>query len=439
MYRENMDLGEGLRKAIAKLQGATIIDVKTIREFNKELQRALISSDVELKLVSEFTKKIENAAIKEKIPDGVSPKDYITNMVYEELVKLMGKSFEPEVKPKRILMVGMYGSGKTTTTAKLAKFYQDRGLSTGVICCDVARPAAYEQLETLAKQINTSFFGIKDEKNVKKIIKEGLKALKDRKVIICDSSGRSALNTELVNEIKSISDEFKPDEKLLVINADTGQIAGKQATEFDNAIKITGVIVTKMDGSGKGGGALSAVSAAKVNITFIGSGEKMNALEFYNPEKFVGRLLGIPDIESLIKNVNEAIKEANVKPEDINAEELNFNTFYTQLKTMSKMGPVKNMLGMMGMADVPKNVVEQGEEKLAKYKSIIASMTIEERENDRLLKEHSRIVRIAKGSGTQEKDVRMLISEFNKMKKFYEMFKNDRNIKKNMSKFMKMN
>ena len=146
-----MDLGEGLRKAIARLQGATIIDLKTIREFNKELQRAMISSDVELALVSSFTKKIEEAATKEKIPDGVTPKDYITNMVYEELVKLMGRSYEPEIKPKRVLMLGMYGSGKTTTSGKIAKFYQDRGLSVGLICCDVARPAAYEQLEILAK------------------------------------------------------------------------------------------------------------------------------------------------------------------------------------------------------------------------------------------------------------------------------------------------
>ena len=432
-----MDLGEGLRKAIAKLQGSTIIDLKTIREFNKELQRVLITSDVELSLVSAFTKKIEDAAIKEKIPEGVSPKDYITNMVYEELVKLMGKSYEPQIKPKRILMLGMYGSGKTTSSAKLAKYYQDRGLSVGLICCDVARPAAYEQLETLAKQVNAAFFGIKAEMDARKILKEGLKALKDRKVIICDPSGRSAFDELLVKEIKSISEELKPDEKFLVINADTGQVAGKQALEFNEAVGITGVIVTKMDGSGRGGGALSAVSAAKVNITFIGTGEKMNSLELYNSEKFVGRLLGIPDIESLIKNVNEAIKEANLKPEEINAEELNFDTFYSQLKTMSKMGPVKNMLGMMGMADVPKNLVEQGEEKMAKYKVIIGSMTKEERKNDKLLRDHSRITRIAKGSGTQEKDVRMLINEFNKMKKFYEMFKNDRNVKKNLSKFMK--
>ncbi len=432
-----MDFGEGLRKAIAKLRGATIIDLKTIREFNRELQRAMISSDVDIALVASFTKRIEDAATKEKLPDGVTPKDYITNMVYEELVKLMGRSYEPEIRPKRVLLVGMYGSGKTTTSAKLAKFYQDRGLSAGLICCDVSRPAAYEQLETLAKQINVQFFGIRDEKDVRKIVKDGLKTMKDRKVIICDSSGRSAFDRQLVQELKQITGEFAPDEKFLVINADTGQVAGKQAREFDEAVGISGVIVTKMDGSGKGGGALSAVSSANARVTFLGVGEKMNALELYNSEKFVGRLLGIPDIESLVKNVNEAIKEAKISPEEMNAEKLNFDTFYTQLKAMKNMGPMKNMLGMLGMADVPKNVVEEGESKLVKYKAIIGSMTKSERQDERLLKEHSRITRIAKGSGTNEKDVRMLIGDFNKMKKMYDMFKNDRNVKKNMSKFMK--
>lgn len=431
-----VDLGEGIRKAIARLSGATIIDAKVIKEFNKELQKALLSADVEVALVSKLTKRIEEIALKEKIPPGVSPKDYITNMVYEELVKLMGESFEPEVKPKRILLVGLYGSGKTTTTAKLAKFYQDRGLSVGMMACDVSRPAAYEQLETLAKQANSSFYGMKNEKDVRKIIKNGIKELHGRKVIICDSSGRSGFDQQLVSELKAINDEFKPDEKLLVINADTGQVAGRQAAEFNKAIGITGVVVTKLDGSGKGGGALSAVSAANVKITFVGTGEKLGALELYDSKKFVGRLLGIPDIESLIKSVNDAVKEAKINPEEMNAENLDFQTFYTQLKTMSKMGPMKNMLGMLGLNDAPKDVVEAGEAKLKKYEAIIASMTVEERKDEKLVRQQSRIARIAKGSGTSEKDVKGLLSDFAKMRKFYEMFKNDRNLNKNLSKFM---
>ncbi|MDE1870527.1 MAG: signal recognition particle receptor subunit alpha, partial [Candidatus Micrarchaeota archaeon] len=260
-----MDLGEGLRKALARLSGATIIDAKSIKEFNKELQKALLGSDVEVSLVLALTRKIEDAALKSKLPAGVSPKDYITNLVYDELVKLMGKKFEPTLEPKRILMLGLYGSGKTTSSAKLAKFYQDRRLSSAVICCDVERPAAYEQLETLAKQAGVGFFGIKGEKDVKKIVKQGLAQFKDKKVIIFDSSGRNALDKELIEELKEINHEAKPDEKILVISADIGQIAGKQAKQFDEAVKLTGVIVTKIDGSGKGGGALSAVNAANVN------------------------------------------------------------------------------------------------------------------------------------------------------------------------------
>ncbi|MEM0147135.1 MAG: signal recognition particle receptor subunit alpha, partial [Candidatus Micrarchaeaceae archaeon] len=375
-----MDLGEGLRHAIAKITGATLIDAKTMKEFSKELQKTLISADVDLDLVLELTKKLEDAALKERLPSGVSAKEYVIDMLYKELVNMLGGSaYAPELAPKKILLVGLYGSGKTTTAAKLAKYYQDRGLGSALIACDVSRPAAYEQLETLAKQAGVGFFGIRDETNVKKILNSAAKELKGKKVIICDTSGRNALDSKLLDELKAINAEFKPDERLLVINADTGQIAGKQASEFDKAIRLTGVIVTKLDGSGKGGGALSAVHASNARITFIGTGEKLDALEPYSAEKFVGRLLGIPDISSLVEKVNNAIKEANIKPEEVDTEELNFNTFYVQLKTMGKMGPLKSIASSLGLVDVPKDVMDQSEEKLKKYKAIIDSMTPEER------------------------------------------------------------
>ncbi|MEM0086732.1 MAG: signal recognition particle receptor subunit alpha [Candidatus Micrarchaeaceae archaeon] len=431
-----MDFGEGLRKAIARLSGATIIDAKTIREFNKELQKALLSADVDVNLVFEFTKKIEDAALHEKLPPGVTPKEYITNMVYDELVKLVGEAYAPEIKPKKILLLGIYGSGKTTTAAKLAKFYQDRGLSSGLICCDVSRPAAYEQLETLAKQANVGFYGIKGEKDVKKIVSAALRELKDRKVLICDSSGRNSLDKELTDELKKIVEAFKPDEKLLVINADTGQVAGSQARGFNDAVGVDGVIITKLDGSGKGGGALSAVNEAKARVTMIGVGEKLNAIELFDPKKYVGRLLGIPDIEGLIAKVNEAVKEANIKPEDVNVETLTFDTFYTQLKAMQKMGPLKNIVGMMGMPDMPSSILDQSESKFKKYEAIIGSMTKEERSNGSLMHNSSRVRRVAMGSGTEEKDVRQLVSDFEKMKKIMKMIENDRNLRKKMGKFI---
>ncbi len=432
-----MDLGEGLRRAVARLSGATIIDAKAIREFNKELQRALISADVNVELVLGLTQKLEHAALSEKLPQGVTARDYITNMLYEELIGLMGAGFEPVLKPKRVLLLGLYGSGKTTTSAKLAKFYQERGLSSALIACDVSRPAAYEQLETLAKQAGVGFFGINHERDVREIVKQAVSALKDKKVLICDTSGRNALDNGLINELKAIVDEFKPDEKLLVINADTGQVAGRQAREFNEAVKLTGVVITKLDGSGKGGGALSAVSEAKVGIEFTGTGEKLNALELYDAKKFVGRLLGIPDLESLVENVQKAIKEAEVKPEQMASEELNYSTFYAQLKALNKMGPLKNVMSMMGMSDVPKETFEQSEAKLGKYKAIIDSMTPEERTSTGgLLSSASRIRRIAKGSGCSEKEVKSMVSDFNKMKRLYAKMQNDRNLRKQMSKFM---
>jgi signal recognition particle subunit SRP54 len=425
-----MDLGEGLRQALAKLTKATIIDAKTIREFNKSLQKALLSSDVEVQLVLRLTDQIEEKAFKSRMPDGVDPRDYITNIVYGELVKLVGEGYVPRMEKKRILMMGLYGSGKTTTSAKLAKFYQDRGLSAGLICCDVSRPAAYRQLETLAKQANVQFFGIEGEKSADRIAKEGLARFKDKDIIICDTSGRSSLDSELIEELKRVNRVFAPDERALVISADTGQIAGKLAREFDSAVKISGVIVTKMDGSGKGGGALSAASAASAKVMFIGVGEKLGNIEPFNPNKFIGNLLGIPDIESLVKHINTAISESKIDTKKLETEELNFETFYEQLGAMNNMGPLKNVFGMMGAGNVPKEVIDQGEDKLKRYKVIIGSMSKAERKNERLLHEPGRVTRIANGSGVSERDVRAMVADFNKMKKAFGMLKNDRNLKR---------
>lgn len=428
-----MDMGEGLRRALAKISGSTIIDGKTIKEFNKELQKVLLSADVEVDLVFKFTKEIERKAISSRPPSGLPPREYIINLVYEGLVELMGSEYDPEIKPQRIMLFGLYGSGKTTTAAKLAKFYQSRGLSAGVICCDVSRPAAYEQLETLAKQANIGFFGIKGERDPSKIAKEGLQALRDKQVIICDTSGRSALDTDLIGELQRVNNAFNPDMKILVISADIGQVAGTQAREFDRAVKINGVIVTKMDGSGRGGGALSASNAADSHVLFIGVGEKLNDLESYNPKRFIGGLLGIPDISALIEKVQSAIAEANISPEEMNIEnieKMDFEAFYTQLKAINKMGPLKGIFGMIGAADVPKDVIEESESKLNRYKYIISSMTYEERKNESLLHQSGRIARIAKGSGTTERDVRDLISNFNRMKRSYKMLKNNRNMKR---------
>ena len=430
-----MNFGEGLRQAIAKLSRATIIDANTVDDFCGELQATLLSADVEVSLAEEFVTRIKEKALKGSMPKGVTPKDYITNIVYDELVRLVGKSHDPQLKKQKILLMGLYGSGKTTTAAKLAKFYQDRGLSAALICCDVSRPAAYEQLETLAKQVNVPFFGIAAEKDAASIVKQALDKFKDKQVIICDTSGRSAFDSQLVSELRSVNEVFSPDEKLLVVSADTGQVAGRQAREFDSAVKLSGVMITKMDGSAKGGGALSATAASGTAVMFIGTGEKMNNIEPFDANKYIGSLLGIPNIGALISSVQDAIKEAKIKPEEAEVNELNFESFYMQLKAMSKMGPLKNIFGMLGAPDVSKDMLAQSEGKLKRYEVIIGSMTKNERTNERLLHEQGRITRIAKGSGTSESDVNTLISDFNKMKKMFSMLKGDRGMRRRFAGF----
>jgi signal recognition particle subunit SRP54 len=433
-----MDLGEGLRKALAKLTGAALVDEKAVKAFIKELQRTLISNDVNVKLVLELSKRIEERALKERPLPGVAPKEHVVRIVYDELVKLMGDRHEPRIEKQRILMLGLFGSGKTTTTVKVARFYQTKGLKSGVICCDTFRPAAYEQLKQLAEKHGIPFYGQKGETDVQRIIRDGLEALKNCDVIIADSSGRNAFDAELQDELRRIRDAFQPNERFLVVSADIGQVAGKQAAEFNATIPITGVIVTKLDGSGKGGGALSAVAATGAKVAFIGTGEKIDDLEVFDSKKYVGRLLGFPDLETLLAKMERIAEEEQLKPEELLEEEFTIKTFYEQLRATKKMGPLKNVFAMFGMVDLPKEVVEQSEEKLKMYEAIINSMTPAERDDASLVKKsHSRQERIAKGAGVKVEDVRRLIAEFEKVEKVMNMFKKNRGFRRQMERFMR--
>jgi len=433
-----MDLGEGLRKALAKLTGAALIDESAVKSFIKELQRTLISNDVNVKLVFELSKRIEERALKEKPLPGVTPKEHVVRVVYDELVKLMGEKYAPRIEKQRILILGLFGSGKTTTTIKVARFYQSKGLKSGVICCDTFRPAAYEQLKQLAERHGVPFFGKKGETDARRIIQEGLEALKNCDVVILDSSGRNAFDAQLQEELRNIRDAFQPNERFLVISADIGQVAGKQAAEFNATIPLTGVIVTKLDGSGKGGGALSAVAATGAKVAFIGTGEKAEDFEVFDSKKYVGRLLGFPDIDALLTKIACIAEEEQLNPEELLEEKFTIKTFYEQLRATKRMGPLKNVFGMLGMVDLPKEMVEQSEEKLKKYEVIINSMTPAEREDATLVKKsHSRQERIAKGAGVKVEDVRRLITEFEKMEKVMNMFKKNRGFRKQMEKFMR--
>lgn len=428
-----MDLGEGIRKAIARITGK-VVDEATVKSLVRDLQRALIMADVNVELVYKLSRRIEERALKENPPTGMSRNEHVTKVVYQELVGLMGEGRKLELKKQKIMVLGLFGSGKTTQIGKVARYLKHRGMSVGVICADTFRPAAYEQLQQLAQQVGCDFYGEKGEKSASKVAQNGMKKLKNE-VLIVDTSGRSALDPELLQELKEVNDALQPDERILVMSADIGQVARKQAEEFHSAVGLTGVILTKMDGSGKGGGALTATAASGAKMIFIGVGEKMEDIEEFNPDKFVGRLLGVPDFEALIEKIKQIAPDMEAqKP----PEKFDVKTFYDQLKAAKRMGPLKGVFQSMGMSDIPKEALDQGEQKMNEYEAIIASMTKAERKDpDIIRKQPSRMERIARGSGTKPESVRSFLSQFAKMKKMYEQLQKNKGMQKQLERFLK--
>lgn len=411
-----MDLGEGIRKALAKISGSAIVDEAAINEMVREIQRSLILSDVEIELVSKLTENIKKQAFEQKPQEGISNRENITKIVYDQLVQIMGERYEPELIAQRIMMVGLFGSGKTTSCAKLAKYYSSKGLKTGLIAADVHRPAAYEQLEQLSKSIGVEFFGIKEEVDAVKVVKEGIEHLKKCQVLILDTAGRSAFDKELAEELTEMEKVFLPNHTYLVISADIGQVAGKQARQFNSTVKVTGVIVTKMDGSGKGGGALSAVNAVGGKVCFIGTGEKPDALEVFDSKSFVARLCGFPDLPALLEKLKESSQEEALL-KAAQTGKLDYESFMGQLKSLKKMGPLKGILQMMGAYDLPADVVGKSEERLKKFEAAVNSMTVYERRNPQAMKNLSRQLRVAKGAGLDPQTVKELVSNFEKANK----------------------
>lgn len=419
-------LGEGLKGLISKITGQGVIDKEAIEEIVRDIQRTLLSGDVEVKLVFKLSNRIKQRGM-EAPPKGVTTKEHIVNIVYEEIVKLLGdKSADIRIEPKKILMIGLFGSGKTTTSGKLANFYKKRGLKTALIGCDVHRPAAMDQLKQIAEKLQIPYYIDKNEKDASKILTKGLEEV-DGKVIIVDSAGRDALDQELIKEIKSLAQILNPEEIMLVIPADIGQIAKKQAEEFKKALNVNGVIITKLDSTAKGGGALSATSATGATIKFIGLGEKIEDLETYDPKRFVSRLLGMGDLETLLEKVRE-IGVSEKTAEDMMKGNFTLRDFYEQLEAMKKMGPLKKIAEMipgMGQMNIPDDLMNIQEAKLKKFKFIMESMNKKELEEPDLI-DQSRINRIAKGSGTKPEDIRELIKQYKQSKKMLKMFKGGR-------------
>ncbi|MBN2121608.1 signal recognition particle protein [Candidatus Micrarchaeota archaeon] len=430
-----MDLGASLRQLVAKITRAPVIDEKAVKSFVRDLQRVLIASDVNIKLVFKLSKQIESRALDSKKLEGLTLREHLLKIVHDELIAFMGEAYTPRMDKHKILLMGLFGAGKTSTAGKLAYFYKKKGFKVGVVGADVERPAAQEQLQQLSEQIGVNFYTIKNEPEAYKVVEDALAKSKDD-ILIIDSAGRSAFDSRLSDELTKIGKTLNPDESYLVLSADIGQVAGKQAEEFNSLIPVTGVIVTKMDGSGKGGGALSAVGATGSKISFIGMGEKMEDLQVYDPVKYVGRLLGVPDIEGLMEKVKEVSEAEQLSGEDL--KEFTIDAFYSQLKAAKKMGPLDGVFSMMGLSDVPKDMLSQGEGRLKQFESIISSMTKEERKDASLIKKsRSRMERIASGSGSSLEDIRAFISQFSKMEKMFGRFRKDRGFRKKLEKMMK--
>lgn len=417
-------LSDSLTNTMKKLAGMTIIDKKTLKEVTKDIQRALIQSDVNVKVVFALTKNIEKKALEEEIPKGISPKEHVMRIVYQELVNLIGE--KPEElkithKPYKIMMLGLQGSGKTTTTAKLVKLLKKRGLNCAIICTDTWRPAAYEQLRQLTETLDTPVYGDPENPDAIDLAEKGLEKFRNNyDVILVDTAGRHKEEQDLLDEMKQLSTVVEPDEVILVIDGTIGQQARSQAESFKQTTDIGSIIVSKLDGSAKGGGALSAVAEIKAPIKFIGTGERVDDFEAFDPERFISRLLGMGDLETLIEKATELTVEEEEKDtlNSIMSGKFTLKDMENQLNMMNKMGPMKQIMKLIpGMGNqLPANASQVTEEKIKIYKTLMNSMTEYELENPEVIKK-SRINRISRGAGLSNEDVKELIKYYGFTKK----------------------
>ncbi len=439
-------LGGALKDSLKKVAKSLFFDEKLIDEVVKDIQRALLKADVNVELVFKLSKDIKKRALEDKVPKGISQKEYLVKIVYEELVKFLGGEREgikiKKKKPFKIMIVGLFGNGKTTSSAKIANYYKKRGYSVALVGLDVERPAATQQLEQVGKQVNAPVFVNPDKKKSIEVWKEFESELTVYDIVIIDTAGRDAFSEYLVKEIEELNKKINPDENLLVISADLGQTAKKQAEQFHESCGISGVVVTKMDGTAKGGGSISACAATGAPVKFIGVGEKFEDLEEFNPEGFVGRLLGMGDLEALLEKAQEVMSEDKAKDmtEKMMKGDFDFFDLFEQIKAMKQMGPLNKVMEMipgMGGMKLPKDMLDVQEDKIEKWKHIMASMTKKELENPDLVFNRSRIERIAGGSGTTTKDVRELLKQYRQAKKMMKMMKGKAGKTGDMKKLMK--
>ncbi len=416
-------LGEVLRKATDKVANAIFLDKNLVDGIVRELQRALIEADVNILLVKQLSDKIRKAAMDERVKEA-DKKEHVIKLLHDELVKILGehKQLKLGSGQNKIMLLGLYGAGKTTTISKLGNYFAKRGKKVALVGLDVHRPAAKEQLKQLAEKNNLNVFVDMEENNAIKTWKNFEKDLKDYDLILIDTAGRHNLDEELVKEIKELGKVIKPTESILVMPADIGQAAKEQAKDFKDAVNISGVIITRMDSTAKGGGALTACAETDASVYFICNGEKINDIEEFNSEQFLSRLLGIGDLSALIEKIQSVTDKGKAEAMQKSLEEgkISLEDVIEQVKSMNSLGgfdKIKGMIPGLGNAKIPEGVMEKQQDKIAKWEHIIKSMTKEERENPDVFDEqHSRIGRVAQGAGVNNSDVKSLLKQYKMLK-----------------------
>jgi len=426
------DLGSSLRSTLNDLRGKSRISEEDVEEVVKDIQRSLLQADVDVDLVMELTDNIKTRALEEEPPSGTTAHDWVLRVVYDELVGLVGESTELPLESQTIMLAGLYGSGKTTTAAKMAWWFSGKGLRTAVIQTDTDRPGAYDQAKQMAENAEVEFYGDPDADDPVKIAREGLAATEDADIQIVDTAGRDALNRELVDQIEDIDRAANPDRNLLVIDAAMGQSAKDQAQEFEESIGIDGVVITKLDGTAKGGGALAAVNETGSSIAFLGTGETVSDIERFEPSGFISRLLGMGDLQQLTERVERAMEETEEdeddwEPEDMLEGNFTLKDMRKQMQTMNKMGPLDQVMDMIpgmggGLMDqLPDDAMDVTKDRLRDFEVIMDSMTEAELENPRIVGKQ-RTERIARGSGKPEERVQELLEQYNAMSRMLDQF-----------------
>ncbi len=417
-------LSDNLEGVFKKLRGHGKLSEKNVSDALREVRMALLEADVEFKVAKDFIANVKEKALGEEVLKSITPGQQIVKIFHDELVNLLGGDAEPlDLNPPgRILIVGLNGAGKTTTSAKLAVRLRKEGRKPLLVACDLMRPAAIEQLATLGREIDVPVFTPEPgEKDVIKVAKQALKWVEDQRgtVTIFDTAGRQEVDEGLIKELKNLREFLNPREVLLVADAATGQQAVNVANTFDEAVGVTGIILTKLDGDARGGAALSMRSVTQKPIKFAGVGEKVSQLEAFVPDRMAGRILGMGDVVGLVEAASEAIEEEEAMrmAKKIKNASFDFNDFLQQIKMMRRMGPLENILGMLpGMGGSKLPDMSGDERRMKHIEAIILSMTNKERARPQIINGRRRI-RIARGSGTSVSQVNGLLKQFSQMRK----------------------